>query len=53
VLEGWCLICAESYELPTITPEGNCTSCMGSPRDCDCGDICSQCGDDLEIMEEE
>lgn len=51
MFQGWCLICAESYKLPTITRDGKCSACGGSVRDCDCGDVCPECENDLEIME--
>lgn len=50
MFEGWCLICAEEYELPTITAEGVCSFCQG--KDCDCVDVCQDCGKDLESFGE-
>jgi hypothetical protein len=47
--EGFCLICAESYELPTVSAVGVCGRCQLD--DCDCGDICSSCADDLQALE--
>ena len=51
MFEGWCLVCAESYDLPVILPNGLCSFCQGPPRDCDCLDICRECGEELQIMD--
>ncbi len=50
---GSCVICAEEYDMPIINVDGSCSSCNGSPRDCDCGDVCPKCGEDLKIMGED
>ena len=50
MFEGWCLLCAESYDLPTVSAGGLCSFCQGPARDCDCGDICRECGEELQVL---
>jgi hypothetical protein len=45
--QAWCPDCEWWQELPVITAEGLCGSCKGSPRDCECSNICPDCEFDL------
>jgi hypothetical protein len=47
VLEKYCLECDEVRILLPIGTNGMCPYCAGSPRDCECLDICGECESDL------
>lgn len=45
--QAFCPDCDWFKDLPVITAEGLCSFCQGSPRDCECSNICPDCEFDL------
>jgi len=52
MLEKYCSQCEESRIIIPLDVSGACPYCGGSPRDCECGELCQECDGVLVLQGE-